>query len=412
MVEIFALGIYSVQWLGVVLGVGAEVVLLCAHLIALHQHKPQWLGSVSAVRAAQFMGLLLIILSGLGAVAYQFLIGQPGLLLQAVFGFKWVLIVALTVAYVLEKHLVSGRAVLEGFAGATWLALFLVHSLAPVAAWLDLTVYYVAWLAVFSLGWGVSILVMKRTGSAAAAPALDIEPAPVVAKVAPKPAPAVVKVVPKPEPAPVIAPVIKPVVAAPAPVIKPVVHVAPPPPPPPPPKPIVKPAVAPAPAVVAAPAPVHVQAAPVVATVTPAVHKESFWHKLMAMFASKPKAAESAAVVAAATPAAQPVKPIEHVAPPVIKVVTPVPPPPPPQPAAPKPVAAPVTAAVVKAPEPAALPVVEHLELEAPHVVVPPKPVQAEQYKPDYNHIPGLRIMPQRMEDLHLHNRAPIVQPA
>lgn len=327
MVEIFALGIYSVQWLGVVLGVGAEVVLLCAHLIALHQHKPQWLDSVSAVRAAQFTGLFLIIVSGIGAIAYQFLIGQPGLLLQAVFGFKWALIVALVVVYVLEKRVAHGRAVLEGFAGATWLALFLVHSLAPIAGWLDLIVYYVAWLVVFSLGWGAFVLIMKRTGKvAAAALVLDIEPAPVAAKVVPKPAPVV---------APIAAPV---VAAAPASVIKPVLHVVPPPPPP---KPVVKPVV--------------------------------------------------------------------HVAPTVIKVAAPIPPPP--QAVAPKPMAAPVVAAVKPA-KPAGLPVVERLEIEAPHAVVVPKPAQTEHYKPDYNNIPGLRVMPQRMEDLHLQNRAPIVQPA
>jgi hypothetical protein len=420
MFEIFALGIYSLQWLGIVLGVGAEVVLLVAHLIALHQHKPQWLESIPAVRTAQFVGIFLIVASGAAAVAYQFMIGQQALLMEPVFGFKWALIIALTVAYLLEKHVVRGHAALEGFTGATWLALFLVHSLAPIAPWLSLIFFYLAWLIVFGMGWGAFVVLMKFTGK-------SVFVMPAVQKVAVAPAP-VVRPIVKPAPQPIV-------VAAPI-VVPPKVVVAPPPPPPAP-KPIIKP-------VIVQPVPVHIAPTPVVAAVAPkpvikpvpapvvvakkeetvvikptlfpAVKKESFWHKLMALFAKKPKAVTAAPIVVAEALAAP--KPIIKAAPapapvvvaaPVIKAI-PQPPiskvfVPPPAPVAPKP-------AVVAASIPANLPVVEHLELEAPHAVSVPKVPQMPGYVPDYNHIPGLRIMPQRIEDLHLHNRAPIVQPA
>lgn len=78
--------------------------------------------------------------------------------------------------------------------------------------------------------------------------------------------------------------------------------------------------------------------------------------------------------------------------------------------------------AVASAPAPAPVPVatvgglpaVEYLELEAPHT---PAPVAAQsapaaRYVPDYANLPGVRVMPQRPEDLAQESRAPIVQPA
>ena len=369
MVEVFALVIYSVQWLGVVLGVGAEVVLLVAHLMALHQHKPEWLGSVPAVRAAQGLGLVLIVASGAGAVGYQFLIGQPDLLVLPVFGFKWALIGALAGGFFLEKNLTRGRALLEGFVGATWLALFLVHSIAPISPWLDLSVFYAGWLLVFVIVWGAFVLLMKYTGHTSAKPfsqkssAQKISPPPPAPKLIIKPAPVVVHA---PAPAPV--------------------HVA-------------APAPKPAPVHIVVPAPVvHPVAAATVVPVKPAVKKESFWHKLVSFFAKKPKAVPAAvAPVVVAAPA----KPVQAPPPPkLVPVVVPKPPV-----VAAKPVAPPV--------KPAGLPATVPLELMAPHPAAPvAKAPAAPGYAPDYSNMPGLRVMPQRPEDLHQENRGPLVQPA
>ena len=68
MAELFALVLYSAQWFGIVLGVGAEVVLLLAHLFSLHEHEHEWLKLVPSVRAAQGIGLVFIVVSGAGAV--------------------------------------------------------------------------------------------------------------------------------------------------------------------------------------------------------------------------------------------------------------------------------------------------------------------------------------------------------
>lgn len=315
MFEIFALVIYSVQWLGVVLGVGAEVVLLLAHLMALHDKRPTWLDSIPAVRMVQFISLMFIVGSGVAAVLYQILIGQPGLLLAPVFDFKWLLIIALVFAYMLEKNAMHGHAALEGFTGATWLALFMVHSVAPVAPWLGLILFYTAWMVVFGVVWGAFVLFMKYTGGSISIN-ITLPSLPKAAKPAPAPAMPVAKPVPPPAPRPAFKP-------APAAVPVPVAAFVAPPPPPPAPKPIPPP----------------------------------------------------------------PPKPVA------------TPPPPPPKPAP-----------VVIAAKPPNLPAVEPLELMAPHVIS--GPARPAPYMPDYNSLPGLSVMPQRPEDLHLQNRGPVVQPA
>lgn len=399
MLELFALGIYSVQWLGVVLGVGAEVVLLCAHLIALHQRQPQWLESIPAVRAAQFIGLALIVLSGGGAVLFHILTGQEELLLLPVFSFKWALIIALVLAYILEKHVGKGKVVLEGFAGATWLALFLVHSIAPELDWAGLALLYGTWVILFGVVWSLFVLVMRHARVAAHATA----PQPIEIKPAHREAPVpVVKVVPKP--IVVAQPASMPVPPQPKPVVVAVVPV-------PAPKPVVLTSAVPTPP----PKPI--------AAVAVAEKKPSFFARFFALF--KRAHREPIIVVKEDLPkvkekTAVPVTVVATHAAPVMPKVVPTPAPVPIMAAVSAPVTHPLVAAAAQpapkvAPPPVKpvspgtnLPVVEHLELEAPHQA--PVAVPAPAYVPDWSHLPGLRIMPQRAEDLHLQNRPPVVQ--
>jgi hypothetical protein len=175
MLEVFALILYSVQWLGVAVCVGAETVLLSAHLIARHERQPAWLEHMPGVRGVQGAGLLLIIASGAGAVWYHLLANQIEVLLVPTFGFKWLLIGLVGLTYLWQRRH-AGHAVLEGFAGATWYALFLVHSVAPVAAWADLFVFYAGWLVVFGIGWSAFVLLMRLGKSHAARTAEPVPP--------------------------------------------------------------------------------------------------------------------------------------------------------------------------------------------------------------------------------------------
>lgn len=415
--ELFALAVYSVQWLGIVLGVGAEVVLMVAHLTALHEHKPQWLATIPAVRAVQRWGLVLIVVSGVVAVGLQALL-DPSVFLIPVFGFKWALIVLAWSAFLASRS--GGRATIEGFAGGTWLALFVVHSVAPsTATWAVLGAGYAVWLAVFGLLWTSTVYLMGRSTARVAVPAPAAQPVAITpTKPAAAPRPVVIpphKPAVAPQPVAIIQP--KPVAPAqPAPVrvvAPPVVAAAAP-------KPVVPPVVGTPPAKpVVAPVILHSEPKPVSAPSPAVIHvappRLSLWKRFMSLFTRAPKTA------VAPTPVS---KPIVATPPPAPKpsmaaVSAPVHYNPPTD--APKPIAAkPVTAALGTPPAPITsekphpnLPVVEHLELlpPTPEAVVASAPSEVG-YVPDWNDLPGLRIMPQKPEDLSKQNRAPLVQAA
>ncbi len=164
MIEFAGLALFSAQQLGVMLAVGAETVLLTAYLLAIHHPdrapRQQFL---PAVRFVQGSGLFLILLSGAGAVWLHYAAQQFDVLLAPAFLFKWALIAMLLPAYLVEHYAKKEHAAVRGFAGASWFALFLVHTLAPVASWADLLALYVAWLLAFGFTWAGFVLVMRRT---------------------------------------------------------------------------------------------------------------------------------------------------------------------------------------------------------------------------------------------------------
>ncbi|OGC89067.1 hypothetical protein A3D70_01585 [Candidatus Adlerbacteria bacterium RIFCSPHIGHO2_02_FULL_54_18] len=218
--EVLYITIYVLQQLGMMLGVGSITVLLCAHLVALHRGErdsPQ-MSYVHAAHTALSAAFFLIILSGLAAVVYHYLGGALGTLLQPTFLFKWVLIFVLLLAHLVQGRMQTWNIVVYGFAGGTWYALFLVHSVAPVASWETLGILYGLWIAFFGLVW-TGFLLLLRGGlhlhfSLPAMPSLP--PLPIMHK------------------KPVAVAVMSPVVQA---VVPPKIVLPPPPPPPPPPKP-------------------------------------------------------------------------------------------------------------------------------------------------------------------------------
>ncbi len=421
--ELFALIVYSLQWLGVVLGVGAEAVLLVAHLAARHHHQPDWLENIPAVRTVQRLGLLVIIGSGAAAVLYQ-VFNDTSVLFIPTFGFKWMLIALCAAMFWLEGYRTS--AWLEGFAGATWLALFVVHSVAPIFMWVDLAFFYAIWLGLFMGLWGLAVWVMGapvRRAEYEEDERPQYVPPPVhtraparpkvkpVVRSAPKPVapPAPPVLVQMPKPVVKATPMPPPVVVAPPPTPKPIA-----PPPPPAPKPI---AVAPAP--IHAPVP-HVEVS------QPEVHEAphvSLWQRLMAWLGSGHH--EDAPVAVPAPAAAAPIIPSEL--PPMARASAPIKIQPTTIPSTPvvaqKANPAPVPPAPKVAPQPAILsknlPVVEYLELAAPLAAPGPAPQPVAQpapapqgYVPDYSNIPGVRVMPRSPDELARESRAPIVQPA
>src|SRR3989344_565354 len=236
--ELFSLLIYLFQQLGVMLGVGSMTLLLCTHLLAVHRREIDSPNTNYAhvAHGALSLSFFLIVISGLGAVAYHYLGGALAVLLQPAFLFSWVLIVILLAAHVLQGRLAQWSNGVYGFAGGTWYAFFLVHTLGPVTSWATLGILYVLWILFFAAVWTGFLRVMAWKFKApvlalAAKPAVKIIPPP-----APKPTPPppVPKPVPPPAPKPVPPPPPVPVFVPP-PLPPPPPQPAPPPPPPPPP---------------------------------------------------------------------------------------------------------------------------------------------------------------------------------
>ncbi len=235
--ELLYLCIYIGQQLGVMLGVGSMTVLVCTHLVALH-HGEQEAPDASyahAAHSALSFGFLLIIITGAGAVGYHYVAGELEVLLAPAFLLKWALVGALLVAHVVQGRLRSWSNVVYGFAAGSWYALFLVHSVAPVASWTTLGSLYAGWMVFFALVWTAFVLLLRPHHKVAVAPAAPAaaevqKPVlkPVVPPPTPKPAP---QQIPKPVPKPVVPPA--PVIPKPAPP-PPVPKPAPLPPPPPP----------------------------------------------------------------------------------------------------------------------------------------------------------------------------------
>ena len=227
--------IYVAQQLGIMLGVGSMTVLLFTHLIAVRhgeQESPH-ASNAAAARKALYAGFFLIITSGAAAVVVHVFSGGLDVLFAPAFMFKWFLIGAALWAFFRSNQLSRWSNTLAGFAGGTWYALFLVHSLGPVTTWTTLIILYVFWLLLFLAVWAVFVWLMRK----------NIKNAGIFIQTpAPKP------YIPPPPPRVVVAP--------------PSFVPKPPPPPPPPPPPRSVPPPAPRPIPPPAPKPVPPPAPP------------------------------------------------------------------------------------------------------------------------------------------------------
>ena len=219
--DLLSLVISFAQEIGIVAGVGALTVTLVGHLLSLHADKNETVFAyVRAARGIRAVALMVIIISGGAALLVHFQTQTLAVLAAPAFLFKWLLIALLTAFYFAELKVAGyGRDAVEGFEGANWYALFIVHSMAPVVAWLLLLSIYFGWLATFAIIWIGFVWLMRRHSTIA--PKSGLAPNPF-------PAPASIKLAPAAPPASVPAPVVAPKPApAPAPVPPPVVVPAP-----------------------------------------------------------------------------------------------------------------------------------------------------------------------------------------
>ena len=234
--ELVTLGLYLMQQLGVMLGVGAATVTLIAHLVSTRDGvvEPTEARFARTIERLLMVGLFFIIVSGVAITAIHSLEGEAQLIFTPAYIFKWLLIGVVALPLIAGHKNPFPPILFEGFIGATWYALFILHVIAPITTWVDLALLYVAWTAGFLVLWtGLARLIHANNFTLALAKKSEAPaaPKPVVATPAPKPTPKPVVTItpapklPTPPPAPV-APLTPKLVAAVAPT-KPVAAAAP-----------------------------------------------------------------------------------------------------------------------------------------------------------------------------------------
>lgn len=183
--ELLNLVLYASQQLGIVLGVGAQTVVLIAYLSAmrdgvLDDGEERFARAVTQVLYA---GLALVVLSGISVTATHLVAQEQNILTAPAFLLKWGLI-GLIVGSVFLPQLSIPQWVVHGFAGGTWFALFVLHILAPVAPWETLLLLYGAWLLGFFLCW-TGLVFATRKKKVLPPPAPPKPPLPILVKPAP-----------------------------------------------------------------------------------------------------------------------------------------------------------------------------------------------------------------------------------
>lgn len=227
MVELLDIILWFAQEAGVLLAVGAALAVMAGYAFTMRD------GTVSEKEArysknshrAIDAGLALMILSGLIITFLHVSFGQSEIVFEPIFLFKWLLIAGLTLAYILERKKPYGSALAEGVIGGAWVALFLVHTLAPLVGWGILIGLFAVEMGVFVGAWMLLMRAITKPSPLEQQKKAVVEPA--QPKVQPVPPP-MSKIAPPPvmfKPTPQLAPV--------QPVAQPAALKLPVPPPPP-----------------------------------------------------------------------------------------------------------------------------------------------------------------------------------
>jgi hypothetical protein len=156
MQELVMLALYFFQQAGVMLGVGAQTVILVGYLSAMRDRvvEPTEERFARAVRRVLSLGLLLIVASGIAITALHIALHQGAIVFQPTYLFKWILVATVTALAIFPQGRVGILPNL-GFGGATWYALFVLHVLALESSWSMLFLIYGVWTVGFMLCWWV-----------------------------------------------------------------------------------------------------------------------------------------------------------------------------------------------------------------------------------------------------------------
>ncbi len=160
--DVLQLFLYLAQQFAVLVAVGAQTIVLVAHLRELHtpklhEHEEDIARSARVVR---LWALGAIVVSGIIITLEHAFLGSLGTVLQPVFLFKWLLLGAAVVLYfvynISPAHWKWG---VEGVLGAVWYTVLIIHIAAPETSWTALSILFGVWTVAFVALWiGVSAL--------------------------------------------------------------------------------------------------------------------------------------------------------------------------------------------------------------------------------------------------------------
>ncbi len=154
---------YIMQQLGMMLGFGAEVILLFTYLFG----KRNGVINDTEDRIAHgiyrvlLVALFLIVISGVCITATYFVSGQTNIVFQPAYLFKWALIAIAVVLAILLRGARIWNSFFEGFAGANWGALFLIHIFAPITTILILLDFYGILVSGFLCIWYLLVFILR-----------------------------------------------------------------------------------------------------------------------------------------------------------------------------------------------------------------------------------------------------------
>lgn len=170
--DVVDLILYCMQQLGVMLGVGAETIMLFAYLHAIGDGvvDEQEQGFAGAIRRILFAGIIFIIISGAVITMLELAAGHQAIVFSPGYIFKWCLIGLVTFFFFSVRGSSLPAGLSEGLVGATWYALFIVHILAPITTWGQALALYGVWLVVFLLVWVSSVFFFRGSIDPSMAP--------------------------------------------------------------------------------------------------------------------------------------------------------------------------------------------------------------------------------------------------
>lgn len=147
-----ALFFYFLQQLGMTLGVGASTFAVMFYILGMADGRidASERAFMRAVYTTLRIGLFLIVVSGAAITGAHLLVGDTAIIAVPAFLFKWILVGIITISGLLMSVHVLPRTLGGIIAGASWYALFIVHTLAVAATWPALITLYAMWLALFA----------------------------------------------------------------------------------------------------------------------------------------------------------------------------------------------------------------------------------------------------------------------